>query len=698
VKIHLAIATGFQSISFTSPLKAGSPADPHPKLALGSLSRMRLLATAKPDVNPEFLGKLTVPFDLGNGLTVEALESPGCAPDLQATPRTFTCGTAAVLDGVVLDVRVAPSATTIDGAATPLALDVFDDQKRPVPLSGILAVAKTGGYGSPILAGSSALHVGTTLDAITVSLPRLDDNVLNAGPVQIPATLGHGVSVTSVATGDTGTCSVEVGGYFTCTPKDENPLVVRLTVFVDPLLAGGALDTLTLPMPGVGTPLSVSLKSVVVVNSGGYASISAGTSGLVAGKTGVLTLVGKPVASVADPGVVSLRNDLGSGVSIVGVSPTSAAECDVGEILTQCRPLASGQATTWRLIIKVAATVVPGQLASPIASLPNKISLATVKGPVTDFTIYPAPSGCRTPAALINGDFEQPLVQKGSGKFLRNGTVGLGWRTTAKDGFIEFWRRTAPPAHSGGQFVELNANHVGALYQNVVTVPGQVMHWSIWHRGRAWPKSSGIDTMEVQIGVPGDVLVPDVPDHPTNLQHPSWISDGSGAWAQHTGTYVVPAGQTITRFQFAAVSTASGSETIGNFLDDITFGTTPCLTATTTITDVTSGSRTVHPGDTLRIRTDVLNVGGGAASGVVVEAAVPANTAFVPGSRREAGTNLEVGTPSTEQSFEVKVDADVPDGSLITAGAAVTYRWNLLPSSLHSYSAAAVIEVSAGGG
>jgi len=146
------------------------------------------------------------------------------------------------------------------------------------------------------------------------------------------------------------------------------------------------------------------------------------------------------------------------------------------------------------------------------------------------------------------------------------------------------------------------------------------------------------------------------------------------------------------------VSTASGSETIGNFLDDITFGTTPCLTATTTITDVTSGSRTVHPGDTLRIRTDVLNVGGGAASGVVVEAAVPANTAFVRGSRREAGTNLEVGTPSTEQSFEVKVDADVPDGSLITAGAAVTYRWNLLPSSLHSYSAAAVIEVSAGGG
>ncbi|MGI8592067.1 MAG: hypothetical protein ACR2M5_13985, partial [Nakamurella sp.] len=505
------------------------------------------------------------------------------------------------------------------------------------------------------------------------------------------------VSVTSVATGDTGTCSVEVGGYFTCTPKDENPLVVRLTVFVDPLLAGGALDTLTLPMPGVGTPLSVSFKSVVVVNSGGYASISAGTSGLVAGTTRVLTLVGKPVASVADPGVVSLRNDLGSGVSIFGVSPTSAAECDVGEVLTQCRPLALGRVTTWRLIIKVATMVEPGKITSPTVTLPNKVSLTTVAGPGTDFTIYPAPSSCGTPATLDNPDFERPSVTDGGGKFVRNGTAGLGWRTTAKDGFIEFWRRTAPPAHSGVQFVELNANYVGALYQDVVTVPGQVMHWSIWHRGRAWPKSSGIDTMEVQIGVPGDVLVPDVPDHPTNLQHPSWISDGSGAWAQHTGTYVVPAGQTRTRFQFAAVSTASGSETIGNFLDDITFSTTPCLTATTTITTGATGGQAVHPGDTLHVRTDVRNVGGDAASVVVVQTAVPASTTYVPGSRREASTDLEAGS-STELSFDVRVDADVPDGSLITAGAAVTYRWNLVPSSLHSYSAAAVIEVSAGGG
>ena len=49
------------------------------------------------------------------------------------------------------------------------------------------------------------------------------------------------------------------------------------------------------------------------------------------------------------------------------------------------------------------------------------------------------------------------------------------------------------------------------------------------------------------------------------------LSDDVTAWGTHTGDYVVPAGQTCTRFAFRAVSTGSGSPSVGNFLDAVSF-------------------------------------------------------------------------------------------------------------------------------
>jgi hypothetical protein len=57
------------------------------------------------------------------------------------------------------------------------------------------------------------------------------------------------------------------------------------------------------------------------------------------------------------------------------------------------------------------------------------------------------------------------------------------------------------------------------------------------------------------------------------------LTDG---WVLHTGTYVVPAGQTSTRFGFESGPTASGSKSIGNFLDNIFFTRTECLPASAT--------------------------------------------------------------------------------------------------------------------
>lgn len=47
------------------------------------------------------------------------------------------------------------------------------------------------------------------------------------------------------------------------------------------------------------------------------------------------------------------------------------------------------------------------------------------------------------------------------------------------------------------------------------------------------------------------------------------FSTGNSAWDVKSGTYVVPAGQTVTRFQFLAVSTANGNLSVGNFIDDV---------------------------------------------------------------------------------------------------------------------------------
>ena len=107
------------------------------------------------------------------------------------------------------------------------------------------------------------------------------------------------------------------------------------------------------------------------------------------------------------------------------------------------------------------------------------------------------------------------------------------------------------------QYHVQNANKAGTLYQDLPTVPGTTMRWHLKHRGRA-----GVDTMRVMAGAPKGTLT----------QSGSNIATGNTAWQQYTGTYTVPAGQTVTRFAFQAVTAGS----YGNFIDDIVFTPENC--------------------------------------------------------------------------------------------------------------------------
>lgn len=174
-------------------------------------------------------------------------------------------------------------------------------------------------------------------------------------------------------------------------------------------------------------------------------------------------------------------------------------------------------------------------------------------------------AACGTGAtSLGNGSFESPGVPPDSYDIF-DASLVPPWNTTDSSNGIEIWGTGfgGVPAFDGGNFAELNANSFGTLYQDVVTTPGATMTWTLHHRGR-----DATDVMEVLIG---DATTADV------WTDVGWdvisgpIADTQFAWGTATDTYLVPSGQTCTRFAFRAVSSGVGSPSYGNFLDDIGF-------------------------------------------------------------------------------------------------------------------------------
>lgn len=233
-------------------------------------------------------------------------------------------------------------------------------------------------------------------------------------------------------------------------------------------------------------------------------------------------------------------------------------------------------------------------------------------------------------AQLLNGSFEQssPIV----------------WKTTASDGAIEIGRYNQdiyvygteddkPSNDAGEKFAELNANAAGALYQDVLTVPGADLTWELAHRARNAQSinsssnyiMSAKDTMYVvimstqdaealldgvdqsqqqnvlttminavldnqesvryatytlqsgsQIGKQVTVTVTKVSttsklDREWNWFYYTYTYTSTGQWKTYRGDYVVPKGQYATRFFFAAGDTATKNPTVGNLIDEVWF-------------------------------------------------------------------------------------------------------------------------------
>ena len=229
-----------------------------------------------------------------------------------------------------------------------------------------------------------------------------------------------------------------------------------------------------------------------------------------------------------------------------------------------------------------------------------------------------ASPGCQRVTALDNGGFETPAIPDASYTITPSSNVP-GWESTDPSG-IEIWSSgfQGVPSAVGRQFAELNATQAGTLFQEVATQPGQSLQWSLLHRGRG-----GTDVMDVLIGAPGGELVSQ-----------GNLSDDTSGWGRHTGIYLVPAGQTVTRFGFRAVSTGSGDNSIGNFLDDISFGTGACVVSTSAVANTTRPGDAVHVGDTVEYTVTAENQGGSRAILATLGSTLPAGLELVPGSLR----------------------------------------------------------------
>lgn len=266
----------------------------------------------------------------------------------------------------------------------------------------------------------------------------------------------------------------------------------------------------------------------------------------------------------------------------------------------------------------------------------TRLDLSTVKL----YGIWKAEEGSTAssfPISLENGSFERPSNETPPDGYTRNfylayaeGVEGLNWYTTASDGKIEIGSVSTNlnlnscitayhtgMARDGVQFAELNANKIGALYQDVATVPGVTLYWGFSHKAREegdalaliigspeeFDKALAIYTAQLNSGAADwqqQVLDRIAALDSDSLQVTYHLADYDASdlvgWEDLTGEYVVPAGQSVTKFAFLSLST-NGSPSKGNLIDQVYFTTSePTKTSTLTVFVTEGGAAKVNDG------------------------------------------------------------------------------------------------------
>lgn len=163
----------------------------------------------------------------------------------------------------------------------------------------------------------------------------------------------------------------------------------------------------------------------------------------------------------------------------------------------------------------------------------------------------------------------------------------FGWSSTQKDGTDNIQHKAGAVEiqyddRSDNVYAELCAYEKGtAIYQDIKTVPGTLYKIRLKH---ASLNSTYLDKMQVMIGTPGheqpvEMTRTSVNGHGDKLNEKSTtiatkVTNGNNRhhadqWETYEGTYLIPDGQTTTRFTFKSID--SKQLDYGNVLDDIVF-------------------------------------------------------------------------------------------------------------------------------
>ncbi|AZH71699.1 hypothetical protein CV760_06180 [Bifidobacterium adolescentis] len=163
----------------------------------------------------------------------------------------------------------------------------------------------------------------------------------------------------------------------------------------------------------------------------------------------------------------------------------------------------------------------------------------------------------------------------------------FGWTSTQKAGSNVQQKANAvelqyDDSTADNVYAELCAYEAGtAIYQDIRTVPGTLYKVRLKH---ASLNSTYLDKMQVMIGTPGheqpvEMTRTSVNGHGDKLNEKSTViatkvTNGNNRhhadqWETYEGTYLIPDGQTTTRFTFRSVD--SKQLDYGNVLDDIVF-------------------------------------------------------------------------------------------------------------------------------
>lgn len=330
-----------------------------------------------------------------------------------------------------------------------------------------------------------------------------------------------------------------------------------------------------------------------------------------------VTLAGGPKGATDD------ANKDSKGAAVVGAKQASRFKVSFGQVNQHWDGWGSAIAvgvympylTAYPLSYDKNSTAAAGEVPSNQRGKENTVQPAKSKTSGTVKTV--ADTNASLPDHLVNGDFSVNYhdqwkdsfggwtsIDPNAGKTLHATSLpnGSSWKWTAINGWDKSkfsWTSTQKAGSNVQQkanavelqyddstadnvYVELCAYEAGtAIYQDIRTVPGTLYKVRLKH---ASLNSTYLDKMQVMIGTPGheqpvEMTRTSVNGHGDKLNEKSTtiatkVTNGNNRhhanqWETYEGTYLIPDGQTTTRFTFKSIDAKQLD--YGNVLDDIVF-------------------------------------------------------------------------------------------------------------------------------